>query len=56
MRITLDIPDEFAGRLRPEPTLMAREALGLEAVREGRGRSPNSHASSGWVGSRWISS
>lgn len=35
MKVTLDIPEELALRLRPEAAQMSREALGLEALRQG---------------------
>ena len=35
MTLTLDIPEELAQRLGPEAARMSREALGLEAHRQG---------------------
>jgi hypothetical protein len=35
MRVTLDIPEELAQRLGPEAVRMSREAIGLEAHRQG---------------------
>ena len=35
MTVTLEIPDELAQRLGPEATRMSREALALEAHRQG---------------------
>ncbi|MCB1018827.1 MAG: UPF0175 family protein [Acidobacteria bacterium] len=35
MTVTLEIPEELAGRLGPEAERMSREALGLEAHRQG---------------------
>jgi len=35
MTVTLDIPEDLAGRLGPEAARMSREALGLEAHRQG---------------------
>ena len=35
MTVTLDIPEELAGRLGPGAARMSREALGLEAHRQG---------------------
>ena len=35
MTVTLDIPEELARRLGPEASRMSREALGLEAHRQG---------------------
>ena len=35
MTITLDIPEELAQRLGPESARLSREALGLEALRQG---------------------
>lgn len=35
MTVTLEIPEELARRLGPEAARMSREALGLEAVRQG---------------------
>jgi hypothetical protein len=36
MTVTLEIPEELAQRLGPEAARMSREALGLEAHRQGR--------------------
>ena len=35
MTVTLEIPEELARRLGPEAARMSREALGLEALRQG---------------------
>jgi hypothetical protein len=35
MTVTLEIPEELARRLGPEASRMSREALGLEAHRQG---------------------
>ncbi|MGA7412372.1 MAG: hypothetical protein WBW33_17980 [Bryobacteraceae bacterium] len=35
MTVTLEIPEELARRLGPEAPRMSREALGLEALRQG---------------------
>ena len=35
MTVTLDIPEDLAQRLGPQATRMSREALGLEAHRQG---------------------
>lgn len=35
MTVMLEIPEELARRLGPEAVRMSREALGLEAVRQG---------------------
>jgi hypothetical protein len=35
MTVTLDIPEELARRLGPQAAQMSREALGLEALRQG---------------------
>lgn len=35
MTVTLEIPEELAGRLGPQAARMSREALGLEAHRQG---------------------
>jgi predicted transcriptional regulator len=35
MTVTLEIPEELARRLGPEATRMSREALALEALRQG---------------------
>ena len=35
MTVTLEIPEELAQRLGPEAARMSREALGLEALRQG---------------------
>lgn len=57
MNVTLEIPEELAQRLGPEAARMSREALGVEALRQGLWAEAESWAgsygSSAWL---WISS
>jgi hypothetical protein len=42
LTVILEIPEELAQRLGPEPLRTSREDLGLEAHRQGLGQKPNS--------------